>query len=128
MIINVGASAGTVGFSPRDFWSSDGCYCLSHGNQFVPKFLFYYLKAHENSFISKVRRAGIPTLDAKALEDFLIPIIPIQRQLLIVSILDQFERLTVSLTFGIPAEIKARRQQYEYYRDKLLTFKRKDIA
>src|SRR5690554_4586311 len=30
MIINVGASAGTVGYSDKDFWSSDGCYCIEH--------------------------------------------------------------------------------------------------
>lgn len=42
----------------------------------------------------------------------------------IVSILDRFEALTASLSEGLPAEIKARQQQYEYYRDQLLTFKR----
>ena len=43
----------------------------------------------------------------------------------IVSILDRFDSLTNDLTSGLPAEIEKRRQQYEYYRDKLLTFKRK---
>ena len=43
----------------------------------------------------------------------------------IVSILDRFDRITNDLTAGLPAEIEKRRQQYEYYRDKLLTFKRK---
>lgn len=43
----------------------------------------------------------------------------------IVSILDRFDTLTTDLTAGLPAEIEKRRQQYEYYRDKLLTFKRK---
>lgn len=46
----------------------------------------------------------------------------------IVSILDRFESLTTSLQSGLPAEIAARRQQYEHYRDKLLTFKRKGAA
>ena len=40
-------------------------------------------------------------------------------------ILDKFEKLTTDLVQGLPAEIKARQQQYEYYRDKLLTFPRK---
>ena len=44
----------------------------------------------------------------------------------IVSILNKFEALTNDLTSGLPAEIEKRRQQYEYYRDKLLTFKRKE--
>ena len=43
----------------------------------------------------------------------------------IVSILNRFDALTTDLTAGLPAEIAKRRQQYEYYRDKLLTFKRK---
>ena len=54
-----------------------------------------------------------------------IPIPPLAEQERIVSILDLFESLTTSLQSGLPAEIAARRQQYEYYRDKLLTFKRK---
>lgn len=52
----------------------------------------------------------------------------LEEQLRIVSILDRFESLTTSLQSGLPAEIAARRQQYEHYRDKLLTFKRKDAA
>ena len=54
----------------------------------------------------------------------LIPIPPLSEQERIVSILDRFESLTTDLTSGLPAEIKARQQQYEYYRDQLLTFKR----
>ena len=57
-----------------------------------------------------------------------IPLPSREEQDRIVSILDKFEALNYSLTSGLPAEIKARQQQYEYYRDKLLTFKRKDIA
>ena len=44
---------------------------------------------------------------------------------MIIGILDRFETLTTDLVQGLPAEIKARQQQYEYYRDKLLTFRRK---
>lgn len=52
----------------------------------------------------------------------------LEEQRRIVSILDRFESLTTSLQSGLPAEIAARRQQYEHYRDKLLTFKRKGVA
>lgn len=54
-----------------------------------------------------------------------IPIPPLAEQERIAAILDRFERLTTDLQAGLPAEIKARQQQYEYYRDRLLTFKRK---
>ncbi|AYQ45840.1 restriction endonuclease subunit S, partial [Helicobacter pylori] len=52
-----------------------------------------------------------------------IPIPPLEVQQEIVKILDQFSILTTDLSAGIPAEINARKKQYEYYREKLLTFK-----
>ncbi|SQE24988.1 type I restriction modification DNA specificity domain-containing protein [Campylobacter jejuni subsp. doylei] len=52
-----------------------------------------------------------------------IPIPPLETQIKIVSILDKFHALTTDLTSGIPAEIEARKKQYEYYRNQLLTFK-----
>ena len=126
MVINVGASAGTVGFSKEMFWSSDGCFCLSHTPLFSGRYLYYYLQTREPYLMSRVRRAGIPTLDGKVLEELIIPVPPVNEQKEIVDILDRFDRLTTDLTAGLPAEIEKRRQQYEYYRDKLLTFKRKE--
>lgn len=67
-------------------------------------------------------------INAKKVKDFEIPIPSLEEQNRIVSILDRFESLTTSLQSGFPAEIAARRQQYEHYRDKLLTFKRKVAA
>ena len=55
-----------------------------------------------------------------------IPVPPIVEQQKIVAILDRFDTLTNDLTSGLPAEMEKRRQQYEFYRDKLLTFKRKE--
>jgi type I restriction enzyme S subunit len=52
-----------------------------------------------------------------------IPIPPIEEQNRIVAILDKFDVLVNDISEGLPAEIKMRRQQYEYYRNKLLTFK-----
>ena len=125
MVINVGASAGTVGFSRDAFWSSDGCFCLSQNQLFSGRYLYYYLQTKEPYLMSRVRKAGIPTLDGKVLEELIIPIPPINEQNRIVAILDHFDALTNDLTSGLPAEMEKRRQQYEYYRDKLLTFKRK---
>ena len=56
---------------------------------------------------------------------FRVPFIPISEQQKIVDILDRFHTLTTDITAGLPAEIEARRKQYEYYRDQLLTFKQK---
>lgn len=125
MVINVGASAGTVGFSKESFWSSDGCFCLSQTPLLKGRFLYYYLQTKELFLMSKVRKAGIPTLDSKVLEGVLVPVPSLEEQERIVAILDKFDTLVNDLCKGIPAEIESRRQQYEYYRDKLLTFERK---
>ena len=55
-----------------------------------------------------------------------IPVPSLSEQQRIIEVLDRFDALTTDLTAGLPAEIEKRRQQYEYYRDKLLTFKRKE--
>lgn len=69
----------------------------------------------------------ISQITGKDLEKISIPVPPLSEQRRIVSILDRFEALTNDLQAGLPAEIAARRQQYEFYREKLLTFKRKTI-
>jgi len=119
MIIDVGASAGTVGYCKNEFWSSDGCFCLSHVSTLEQRYLFFLLQSLERNLKSKVRRAGIPTLDNKVLENLLIPVPPISVQREIVRILDNF----TSLEAELEAELEARRKQYEYYRDQLLSFR-----
>ena len=68
---------------------------------------------------------ALPKFNKTGFKSILIPIPPLEEQKRIVSILDRFEALTTDLQSGLPAEIEARRKQYEYYREKLLTFKRK---
>ncbi len=64
-----------------------------------------------------------PSLNISDLAKVKIAIPPLEEQKSIVSILDRFDTLCNDLSAGLPAEIAARQQQYEYYRDKLLTFK-----
>lgn len=59
---------------------------------------------------------------------FKIPLPLIEEQQRIVDILDHFDRLCNDISEGLPAEIEVRQKQYEYYRDKLLTFKKKEAA
>jgi len=91
------------------------------------KYLTYYLTSnHFQKSLSKIVGHGtVQMIAQKDFKNLLIPIIPEQEQKRIVSILDRFEALTTDLQSGLPAEIEARRKQYEYYREKLLTFKRK---
>lgn len=61
-------------------------------------------------------------ISKESLSKIKIPIPPLDEQRRIVAILDKFEALVNDLTEGLPAEIAARQEQYEYYRDKLLNF------
>ena len=63
-----------------------------------------------------------------SLNNILIPLPTIEQQQRIVDILDRFDKLCNDISEGLPAEIEARQKQYEYYRDKLLTFKKKEAA
>lgn len=74
---------------------------------------------------AEIKGGTVKHLSAKRINKIKIPLPPIAEQRRIAAILDKFEALTNSLQDGLPAEIAARRQQYEYYRDKLLTFPRK---
>ena len=72
------------------------------------------------------KTSSMKNLTMENIRKFQVPIPPLEVQAKIVSILDRFDTLTSDLTQGLPAEIAARKKQYEYYRDKLLTFPRKD--
>ena len=128
MVINVGASAGTIGYSQNDFWSSDGCFCISDTPLALSRFIFYVLQSKEFQIKGKVRIAGIPTLDSNILEQLPIPLPPLSEQRRIVDILDRFDTLTNSISEGLPKEIALRRKQYAYYRDALLSFPRPEVS
>ena len=80
------------------------------------RFIYYAMKCIKYETLEHSRQ-WISTYS-----QFEIPLPPLEEQARIVSILDRFEALTTDLQSGLPAEIEARRQQYEYYRNKLLTF------
>ena len=123
MVINVGASSGSVGWSHTPFWCSDGCFALPHSKEISSRYLYYCASLNEQFFMDKVRKAGIPTLASESVLALVVPVLPMPNQIEIVGILDNFSELTTNLSMGLPAELSARRKQYEYYRDKLLTFK-----
>ena len=92
-------------------------------------YLYYVLRSEsvQTFWTAKVNSGGaVSNLNSDIVRKTLIPIPPMAEQKRIASILDRFDTLTNDLTSGLPAEIEKRRQQYEFYRDKLLTFKRKE--
>lgn len=103
----------------------DAC-CILHHNQ-SPRYISHFLRTHNYHLQMKkyVKNGKISSLPASGLAEALIPLPSFEEQERIAAILDRFDTLTTDLTQGLPAEIEKRRQQYEYYRDKLLTFKRK---
>lgn len=82
------------------------------------KYLYYVLQRQHYD----VPKTGIPQLTSPMIQKISIPIPSIEEQKCIVSILDRFDKLCNDISEGLPAEIEARRKQYEYYRDKMLSF------
>ena len=104
----------------------DAC-CILHHNQ-SSRYISHFLRTHNYHLQMKkyVKNGKISSLPASGLAEALIPLPSLEEQERIASILDRFDTLTNDLTSGLPAEMEKRRQQYEFYRDKLLTFKRKE--
>ena len=89
----------------------------------------YYWHFTQSSFYWKqanflVTGGGQPQFNANVLSKVLIPLPPLEEQQRIVDILDRFDKLCNDISEGLPAEIEARQKQYEYYREKLLSFKK----
>lgn len=100
----------------------------SLSNRLLIKFVFHYMFIVDEWCKKNINVSGFASVDMNKFKKLEFPIPSLEEQHRIVSILDRFESLTTSLQSGLPAEIAARRQQYEHYRDKLLTFKRKGAA
>ena len=101
-------------------------YRFKPGDLLNARFLYFYMTSTFYKYVcGNSVSSSVSSLRKPRLLKYPIPLLPMQEQIRIVNILDRFESLTTSLTAGLPAEIAARRQQYEHYRDKLLTFKRK---
>ena len=115
-------AAGQIGYSDVDFWAADDCYTFKCCEKLENRYLFQVLKNNQHRIDAQVRRASIPRISREAVGNIRIPIPPLDVQNRIVNVLDNFEKICSDLNIGLPAEIEARQKQYEYYRDKLLTF------
>lgn len=90
------------------------------------KFFFYYMFIVDEWCKNNTNTSGFESVDMAKFKKLMIPIPPMAEQRRIVAILDKFEVLVNDISEGLPAEVAARRRQYEYYRDQLLTFKHKE--
>ena len=121
-VIGAGA-AGEIGYSYVDYWAADDCFTFVCDDKLNQRYLYFLLMSKQAYLKNNVRKSSIPRLPRIALENMEIPVPPLEEQEHIVSILDRFDKLCNDISEGLPAEIEARQKQYEYYRDKLLTFK-----
>lgn len=122
VISRSGANAGFASYWNEPIFVSDG-FVLDATPGIDMRFLFHVLKKQQAKLHSMKRGSGVPHINSKMLaNNVAIPVPPLEEQQHVVSILDRFDKLTNDLSSGLPAEIEARRKQYEYYRDRLLSF------
>lgn len=110
-----GASAGYVAWQYQPFWAGAHCFVVKIiSDKLLNRYLFFFLKNQEFLLQQMQHGAGIPALNRDRIRNLEIPVPPLEVQEEIVKILDHFSEYA--------AELQARREQYEYYRDKLLSF------
>lgn len=125
------SGTGTIGETaviteePYNWNIKEGVYSIKPNQNLILPFFLYYLLQTEQikaSYMKKVAGGTVKSIPMAEMKKIIIPLPPLPEQERIVSILDRFDKLCNDITEGLPAEIEARRKQYEYYRDKLLTF------
>ena len=113
--------------SPSNWNIKEGVYAIKPITCIISPFFLRYLLESKNikdSIMKRVAGGTVQSISMAELKNIVIPIPPLELQEKIVAILDRFETLVNDLTNGLPAEIAAVKDQYEYYRNKLLTFKK----
>ena len=104
--------------------STGYCVLRAKRSEVLPKWLYFNIaKTDFNNYMEKNQEgSAYPAISDSKVKAFNVPVPSLSEQARIVSILDKFDALVNDISSGLPAEITARRQQYEYYRTKLLTF------
>lgn len=126
LIAMSGASVGKIGINCSD---EDNLFLNQRVGKFKPnykilnnKYLYFWLSKISQNLVKDIQNQSIANLNSGMILGCKIPIPPIETQNKIVKILDKFSELTEGTKSSLPKEIKLRKQQYEYYRNKLLDF------
>ena len=116
-----GALCGNVNYATGDFYATEHAVVVKSKGEYDQRYLFYLLASMNlNQYKSQGAQPGLAVGNLENLE---APVPSLEKQKKIVRVLDRFDTLCTDISSGLPAEIEARQKQYEYYRDKLLTFK-----
>lgn len=126
VISRSGASAGYVSFWDEPIFVTDGFLVEPKDETLLIEFLYYFLKNKQPYIQSLKRGAGVPHITSNHISDLKVIIPPLDEQERIVNILDRMDKTHKELCKSIEDEIKMRKQQYEYYRNQLLTFQSKE--
>ena len=122
-----GATAGRAAINKIPLTTNQHCCCLEIDPQKANyRYVFHWVSSQYNK-MKALGRGARSDLNSGIIKSYPIPIPPIAEQERIVAILDRFDTICNDLASSLPAEIEARRKQYEYYRDKLLTFKEMNV-
>jgi len=121
LVARVGANAGYTHLAQGGYDVSDNTLIVDVKSEYSLKYIYYQLV---NIGLNQYAKGGgQPLVTAGQIKEIVLPVPMKQEQDRIVEILDRFDNLCNDLNIGLPAEIEARQKQYEYYRDKLLSFK-----
>ena len=124
IIAMYGATAAKVAINKIPLCTNQACCNLEINPQKAYYRFVYQWICKEYKNLKAKGEGSQNNINSKKIKNYLIPIPPLSEQQRIVDILDQFETLVNDLSQGLPAEIAAVQEQYEYYRNKLLTFNR----
>ena len=118
-----GKTRGTVAITKVELCTNQSLCSIVSNDDINSHYLYYYLKGQYQKFrdisSGEGTRGG---LNLKMIRDFRIPVPSLEIQSRIVQVLDNFDSVCNDLNIGLPKEIELRQKQYEYFRDKLLTF------
>ena len=130
------SGTGTIGETavieetPENWNIKEGVYSIKPDPAFLnSKYLRYLLmtQAIRETYMKKAAGGTVKSVPMKEMRQLQIPLPSLTKQAELVAVIDRFDKLCYDISEGLPAEIEARQKQYEYYRDKLLTFKEKVI-
>lgn len=127
LIALVGATIGKVAFLPFEAAINQNIAGIypKDTTVLVPSYVYYACTTLYPKFIALTQGSKLAMANISFVRRLKIPVPPLETQNKIVQVLDNFDSICSDLKIGLPAEIEARTKQYEYYRDKLLSFKEK---